>query len=64
MIAWLQDQAQGIVAGGGGALILRELVAFALRLRARRVLADDDPRNDGEAELYEDLAKRVQGGGR
>jgi hypothetical protein len=59
VIAWIQEQASGIVAGGSATLLVRELIGFAMRLRAARLLGDADPANDAEAEVLKDAADRV-----
>jgi len=64
MLEWLQSQAQGLVAGGSLSILVREIVAFALRLRAARMLADGDASNDAEARLLEGVADKVEGGKR
>lgn len=61
MIEWLQSQAQGLVAGGGLSILVREVVAFALRLRAARMLGDGDAANDAEAQLLQGVADKVEG---
>ena len=57
--AWLANEWQGMIAGGGIYAVVREIVAFALRLRAARLRGDTDPTNDAEAALLDDVAGRM-----
>lgn len=59
MIAWIQEQAQGLVTGGALGVLVREAIAFALKLRAARLRADADPANDAEAAVLEEAANKV-----
>ena len=62
LLELLKNPAVAGIGGGALALLIREGVAFALHLRAARLKADGDPKNDAEADVLERAAQRLEGG--
>jgi hypothetical protein len=59
MAEWLQNEWQGMLAGGGLYAIVREVGGFALRLYAAKLRADDDKSNDAVADVVDEAGRRL-----
>lgn len=53
------DKLSLILGGVGLAALIRQLIAMGLKIRAKRMLADEDKSNDDEAKVIEETADKL-----